>query len=411
MQPRSYLPTQIATHRLPYRDQQCDPVSAADAFILSVLKGEQLAFPSPADDAFADALMARSSLHGITALLHYNCVKNATLQSWPAALSERLSKLVEAQAAKELAIRRHLAILIEALASAGVSALLVKGTPLAYTHYPEAYLRTRCDTDILIPEHDRNRTHDILIAIGYRMHRSYARKYASYQINYSQEILGPIISVIDLHWRISNREGFATCFSFGELYDASTPLPKLATGALGLNPIHAMTLACLHRATHIAAPYTVSGQRYYEANRLIWLYDIFLLSASFSNNQWDEFASIAHEKKIRAVCWDAIKATQDLLAAPVPVRIREGLADSTQSEASARYLKPGYWRSHMIADLHAAPTVMHRLHLLSEWVLPPTAYILEQYNTRNLWLLPLLYVHRAFTAIPKLLSRSENSSR
>ncbi len=45
---------------------------------------------------------------------------------------------------------RELVAVLAALAEAGVETLLLKGTPLAYTHYPEPALRTRCDTDVLI---------------------------------------------------------------------------------------------------------------------------------------------------------------------------------------------------------------------------------------------------------------------
>ena len=56
---------------------------------------------------------------------------------------------------------------VDALAAAGVPALITKGTALAYTVYPQPWLRPRTDTDLLVRHEDVPAASLALQACGY----------------------------------------------------------------------------------------------------------------------------------------------------------------------------------------------------------------------------------------------------
>lgn len=395
--------------RQPHHREDGVAAASPEVFLRTILRGSNAEFPAGQDPCFNETLMALAEVNGVAALLHWTISANDTLESWPAPLSTQLQTLAYQQAIRELTYYRELTMLLERCARAELSTLLIKGTPLAYSHYAQPYLRTRGDTDILIREVDRELAHRILVDAGYHAQPSPARQYASYQRNYVRNTgadVGHQEVVIDLHWRLSNREGFASCFTFDELNAASQPVATLGPHARTLDPVHALILACMHRATHIAAPYSVHGIPYREPNRLIWLYDILLLCGAFSDEEWDRAANLIADKQLRAVCRDALSASQGILGASVPARLCEQIAKPSPTEPTARYLSPEYWRSHMLADLLACRSMAQQLALIGEWAVPPSSYILERHQARSRWLLPFLYLHRALHGLYKLLQRT-----
>jgi hypothetical protein len=281
---------------------------------------------------------------------------------------------------------------------------LLKGRPLAYTIYPQAYLRPRGDTDVLVPERQRGLAHEVLLDAGYAAETTDARELAAYQRSYTHEDRAGLQHSIDLHWRLSNRQIFSRMFSFDELRASAEPVGALGAGAMTLSPVHAMLLACLHRVTHINAPYFVAGVRYLEANRLIWLYDIHLLASGFSDADWARLVELATAKQLRAVCADGLRATAANLGTPIPRQVMESLAAAGLSEPAAAYLRRGFWRLSLLAELPALTTWSERARLVGEWAFPPTEHMFAKYGLRRRWLLPYLYVHRAVAGVVKAVS-------
>src|SRR3954447_14768707 len=62
-------------------------------------------------------------------------------------LAGEMRDAVALEAAREVDVQ----LVIEALAAAGIRAVLIKGAALAYTHYSRPELRPRVDTDLMIP--------------------------------------------------------------------------------------------------------------------------------------------------------------------------------------------------------------------------------------------------------------------
>lgn len=373
----------------------------AHDFICSVLRDDVSPYPAQAGEAFERELFSLAQTHGVLALLHDRASSRGEFAAWPQHLRKRLDAASKAQAVRELLVKRELVSLLERLAEAGVSALLLKGTPLAYTLYPKPYLRTRCDTDILIPESQFQLAHEVLVHADYAPDLPY-RKMVSYQAEYRHRSASEIELAIDLHWRLSNLQYFAWAFDFDELHECSVQASAVWRGARAPAPLQALLIACMHRATNISAPGFDVGIDSQEPNRLIWLYDIHLLCGRLSAVDWARLVEIATVKGVRAICLDALRVTSACFGTLIPDSVMDRLAAPGRAELSAGYLKRGSLRSRMI-DLRSLPDWRRRRDLLADWAFPSVDHMLARYAVHSRWLLPLLYIRRALEISSKLL--------
>ena len=378
----------------------------AHEFICSVLRGDGEKYPTPSDAAFEGELLSLAEVHGVLALLHQKASAENTLASWSPKARERLVLARNIQAARELLVKRELASLLRRFADAEVDVLLIKGAPLAYLLYAEPYLRTRGDADLLIASAQRQLAHETLLAAGYGMSQRYERKLASYQCSYSRRDRAGLLHVVDLHWRLSNRQGLARLLGFEELRDSAEPVPELSANARTPDTVHALMIACLHRAAHITGGYFVNGIRYSEANRLIWLYDIHLLVLRMSDLQWSTFVELAETKKARAICLDALRIAETCLRTPNPAWVMDRLAAPGPRELSAGHLKPQIWRRYL-SDLRSLPNWRQRFVLLNEWAFPPAEHLMKKYGVRHRCLLPALYLRRSAGGLRRIIGRKK----
>lgn len=378
-----------------------------NAAVTSILRGDDVAFLEQQNSTFWQRLLVFSRIHGVEALLFERLTRASALSILPPDVVAELKQIAHVQAARELVVKREIVELLQRLSSEKIDFVLLKGAPLAYTFYSAPYLRTRGDTDVWIADSQRKLAHKVLTERGYQSAIPYARGAASYQLSYTLDDEHHISRhVVDLHWRLSNTQLFSRALSFAEILASATQVPALGRNAPCPCPVHALVIACLHRATHINAPYTVNGIPYFEANRLIWLYDIYLLTNAFGVADWTQFLDLVKDRHVCAVCLDGLLAAQRNLGAQIPPDVLAQLGLVGLQEPSAAYLRRGVWRRRLFVDLPAMPSWSDRIGLVVDWVLPPQDHLFKKYDTNNPWLLPFLYIRRFFGGIRKaLLSR------
>jgi len=90
----------------------------------------------------------------ILALTNHEHANSETRDSIPQTFRDRLQKYALNVAATELRVEHELRQELSLFNNTDIPFLLMKGTPLAYTHYPQPYLRSRCDTDLLFTNRD-----------------------------------------------------------------------------------------------------------------------------------------------------------------------------------------------------------------------------------------------------------------
>lgn len=357
-----------------------------ERLLFGVLRGEVASWPDDADAGFTQSFLDVCTVEGVAALVHHHVRSSPLWREWPAAVREALIRDARKQAALDMLRESELIAVLAAFAGAGIGTLLLKGAALAHSHYPEPALRTRCDADVLIRPTDRDAAMHLLEGMGYRRPNAVSGTLVSYEECHSKRE-GPVDHVIDLHWRINNRQAFARALSFEEAHARSVPVRQLGPSARTLCPPHALLLACMHRAAHLS----IDGP---EGNRLVWLYDIHLLANAMTAGEWRDFAQLCAVKEMRRISLDALIATQRTLATAFPGEVVDSLARAGAEELSAAYLDTGRRRL-LLTNLRALGSWRERATLLRESLFPPAEYLLARYRAQSRWLLPWWYVRRA----------------
>ena len=341
-------------------------------------------------DELAAAVRDASIAHGVDGLLWERLGGSdaRAASRLRAALDER----VRAAATRELLAQRELRRASSAMAAAGVPALLMKGSALAYSMYHQAWLRPRADSDVLVRRSDLDAASNALAGIGYRRTDALSTgELVSHQVAFEHTDAHGAHHVIDLHWKVVNPQMLADSITFEQMWTDAAAVPALGPDARVPSRVHAMSIACVHRLAH------------HQGNdRLIWLYDIDLLAAAMTRADWQALLDLARRQKIAGLCADGLRGARSVFGTRIPADIEEGLAGAVPAEPSRVYLEgPVTQRDVLRSDLAHLQSSRARVRLLLEHAFPPASFMKQRYGTRAPWVLPALYVHRLVTGASK----------
>jgi hypothetical protein len=376
-------------------------LSPQEKLIVSSLKGDLATWPQSEPSGFADSFIEVSATQSTHPLIFHQLNSNPCLDSWPANVRDSLKQEAQRFAAIDMIRMHELTTVLEKLANNGVRPLIFKGTALAYSHYRTPSLRTRNDTDLLIDDTDKGKVDALLEKSGYRQPNAISGDLVSYESCYRKTDKFGVSHVLDVHTRVNNSQIFARSLTYTELSDDARSVPALGPAARALSPVHALLLACLHRAAHMRyIAYFNGDEPYYEGNLLIWLYDVHLLAINMNQDEWDRFMALAAEKKLRAICLDALRITMQCFHTDVPARVVTSLSVDVKSEASAVYLTGNATRV-FVNEVRAIPGIHRKLLFLWENVFPPAEYIRQKYDEHHDIWLPVLYLRRIILGLIK----------
>ena len=349
-------------------------------------------WPFPDDSAHIDRIWRAGIEHGVLALCSYKLQNIPTENVIPIDFRNRLKDFERQTAIAELRRLAEIKAVLAHLDGQNIRPLLLKGTPLAYSLYPEPYLRSRCDTDLLFKDKDSaEQAWQLVEQRGYRRPAAVTGNFITHEFSCSKTDKSGLSHSLDFHWKISNNQFFARTFSFNELLPSSIAVPALDYGYT-LCPVHALLQACMHRIAHAADN---------NADRLIWLYDIHLLAQSLSPIDWQLFSSLARKKQICTACLEGLQVSVQYFGSSIPEKVLIELADSapmeylSQSKMASRGKKD-------LANLQALDSWQDRIQLIREHLFPSPSYMFEKYHTNNRLILPWLYLVRICKGIPKL---------
>lgn len=372
--------------------------SAMTGLLCRIVQGHPVDWPQDADPADQERFVAACVAHGVAPLVYHCLHQSPTWPAWPDHIRTTLAHLGRVHTALPVLFEQELVRVLAALADHGVHALLMKGAPLAYTHYESPSLRPRCDTDVLLHPRDVVTAEQVLTTLGYDRLTMMSGALVTHQYTYVKADRHGVRHAYDMHWHISNTPLFANRLSFDELASRAISVPSLGEGALTLTPVHALLLACLHRVAH-----------HQNSDRLIWLYDIHLLVSSMLPAELAEFPRLAAAKQLQAVCGSSLKLASQCMGTPLPedfMPLVYAADKAAPDEATARYLDSDQRHWHLLlADLGALADWTSKCRFLWQSLFPPATYILHRYNVTNRILLPMLYIHRTIRGFWRLIHR------
>jgi hypothetical protein len=375
-------------------DTSSDDLRSVDEFLAAALH-QDMALPTL---ACPDLVPERALYHGVSALL-------ASVSPVMASLPPQIQDVVRQQAISEtmwdLRHRQILVPLLDDLAKAEVTAVLLKGTALAYSHYPSPSLRPRGDTDILVPASEKVNVVRILEAHGFtRDLDSFVGMPASVirQEAWSNTAPDGSKHAVDLHWEVMN------AWTLSHLFDADTvrrkaqPLERLSPSARMICNIDAVYHACIHRAVHVQSPYYVKDQAFRGGDRLIWLYDLHLMLPVLTAADWAELISLCRAHDTADLCLDALTETNRLLGAHIPPNVLDSLKAERRDGAPKQFLVESSGVQSLISNLRAIPTFEAKRQYLLHLLFPSKAYLAAKYPDMAGKPVGLMHLRRIFAA-------------
>ncbi len=201
--------------------------SAISAGLLSrLIRGEAPAEPELADAECRNAVRQAAMFHGVPLLIARGLRRNQRGNRHLLALGSICAEHERREAAAGLIREKELTRTIDALAERGVFPLLMKGTPLAYSHYPSPEIRARADTDMLIAPDAREPARAALHHLGYRVPHAASDRSIQFQIGVEKRDRFGVVHVLDVHWKLSSHRAFADLFSYDALARSSVPVAR-----------------------------------------------------------------------------------------------------------------------------------------------------------------------------------------
>ncbi|WP_339138129.1 MAG: nucleotidyltransferase family protein [Candidatus Electrothrix sp. GW3-4] len=318
--------------------------------------------------------------------------------AWPQSLVQRLRESALHQSAFDLVAEMDLCHLLDALAEIDVKPLLLKGTPLSYTLYPEPGLRPRCDTDLLIRESDRDKTAALMKKMGYAPLHEAQVDSINTQMSYAGKTAQGITCRYDIHWQVSNcNRQFSRDFTSGKLFAQAEAIPALGEHACTLSKVDALIFACFHRAGHFS----------HSGDRLIWLYDIHLLCQALTAHEVARFYQLAKELQMISLCVNAMLTAQSWFGTVCSEELQTFLQETGENEASSLLLgkdRNDGIRRMTLLELQGMATWQERFSYIVQNLFPPPEFMLWRYQKKKIFL-PWLYARRLVEGLLIILRR------
>jgi hypothetical protein len=272
------------------------------------------------------------------------------------------------EAARDLAQTAALRGVLEQLFDAGVTTLVMKGTALSHSVYPNE-VRPRNDDDLLVPATDFERAAQVLAAAGYTRATQVTDVAITGQQLFSKRVFG-ITHHVDLHARPLNPVAFRDLPRFDELWSASVPLAALGRAARAIGPVHALLFACAHRVAH-----------HTPTEDPLWLLDVDRLARVLRAQQWKDFVDAATRARCARICAAELARARDVHGTDIPDEVLHALTRADR-EPTERHLRPLGPLHVLWLDLRHAHTWADRAAVLKGHLLPPADYMRERFDVR-----------------------------
>lgn len=359
--------------------------------LADILRGDTVAaarFVGVDLDELHDAVVA----HDVLALLAEEAPNQPHL---PQPLRQRLQADAQQEAVVDMLREVELKRTLQALADAGVQAIIMKGSHLAYTHFARPDLRSRLDSDLLIVAADRERTDQVFTQLGYRESADLTGEFTATQKTYRRTDRAVVTHQFDVHWRLTNAQAFAHVLSYDDVRADAVGLPMLAPSALAPSNVHALVIACMHRVAH-----------HDDEDELKWFVDIDLLASRLSRAEWEDFVALVSGRRIAAVCRHSLLRTVELLRTEIPDDVLNDSRMNVEGESSTLvYLESSSPLGRLKADLRSLGSWRDRARLVREHLLPPEEYMRRTYAPESRAPLAWLYVIRVTRGLGRWLRK------
>jgi len=257
---------------------------------------------------------------------------------WATATVRRAQELRQQEAAVESKQRAELERVAAALADGRVSALLMDGAAVAYSHYPAPELRPRSSTVLFVNHGDRGEAERLLSAIGYEADLKSGKRLSGHCEYRRRDRSRP--EPIDLCWRIGDMPAAAEALPFAEVWRRRVPVPTVAQAMTFIVPDR-MLVACLQHASSDGTSRML----------LMGLLDVHLLAVSLTLAQWQDFVDRASAPSMRSACVRTLREVVELFGTSLLPDVHEWIELPLPKGGATRAAGPAEYRQRSIAGV------------------------------------------------------------
>jgi hypothetical protein len=364
---------------------EMNPIDTADRFLAACLRRALAADSLPAwpqgwGERHEHIVGARAEFHGIALVLARQL---GSAEGWPAAVCERMQAEARLAGLGEVMHRAGILRLLAALADAGIAALVMKGTALAYLYHDDPAMRRRGDTDLLIRPADLARTRAILTATGCARREDPHGLF--FQETWEMDCGAGLVHSLDLHWEPADRPVLQEVLRAEEYWDRSIPVPRLGPHARAPEPVLMLVHGAINQAWHAARGFFVDGERIKGGRRLIWSVDYARLGAAFNDAQWAQLVAFSRDRQVSPLVHAALAGAQQDIGWQLPEGVLAALASDPRPSPAARYIAAPDRLGDMWADLSGAETLALKARIAGSMIFAPRAHLEEKYPEHTHW--------------------------
>ncbi|MEM7780743.1 MAG: nucleotidyltransferase family protein [Pseudomonadota bacterium] len=343
----------------------------------------------------------RIEYHGIPFLLHSSA---SQLQTWPSDLLDRIAEEARLVILWETTHHKAVSEIVEALDTAGIACVIMKGTALAYSFHDEPATRRRGDTDLLIHPQDKQRAREIFERMGWYRHNDPHGLY--YQEGWLHDTAGFFEHAIDLHWAPSDRPTLQQSLPIRDFFANKVAMPRFGTGAFRPNLALMVLHATINQKWHAEHGYASEAGFLTSPRRLIWSVDFDLLIRNMKGEDWQALYELCDQHTVGALVAEALRGVSQDLRTSVSEDTLERLARVPLDPALEAYLKDWDSLTHFWADLRKAQGVTEKARLLTMRAFPPRHHLLVKYPAAKRWPTALLQGRLLLETAQRMIRRA-----
>jgi Uncharacterised nucleotidyltransferase len=271
-----------------------------------------------------DFVLSEATENSVGPLLEMN-LRAVVPDAAPAVAMERLKITCRANTVRCLFLAAELHKILELFRTAGIVAIPYKGPVLAEQAYGNLTLRDFDDLDIILPQHDLMKAHEVMLGLGYRarfpwiLSKDSKTALVPGEYNYRDEKRR---AVVELHTELTLRhfpvapdiDRFAQ--RMVKVMVAGQEVPTLAAEDL-------LSALCVH-----------GSKDFWE--RISWIADVAELIQRQTGFDWDRAFRTAESLRVERMLHLGLALANDLLQAPMPEEILKRVRDDAEAVAVAR---------------------------------------------------------------------------
>jgi hypothetical protein len=271
-----------------------------------------------------DFVLSEATENSVGPLLEMN-LRAVVPDAAPAAAMERLKIACRANTVRCLFLAAELHKILELFRTAGIVAIPYKGPVLAEQAYGNLTLRDFDDLDIILPQRDLQKAHEVMLGLGYQARFPWILSKGSKtalvpgEYNYRDEKRR---AVVELHTELTLRH-------FPVTPDIDRFAQRLVEVVVAGREVTTFT------AEDLLSALCVHGSKdFWE--RISWIADVAELTQRPADLDWDRAFRTAESLRVERMLHLGLVLADDLLQAPLPEEIRRRVRGDGKALAVAR---------------------------------------------------------------------------